>query len=115
MRGFWSRYSVDAEALEGPIARFRFNVTANRGRQNGIHASSCDQGLVSAEKTKYMNSEKDKVESHKDLRGAGTTPSGYDGENPSTAGPGDTSVTGSTPETKEGKINPSAPNDANMT
>jgi hypothetical protein len=62
-----------------------------------------------------MDNRKDKVENRKDLHGAGTTPSGYDGKNPSTAGPGDTSVSGPTPETKEGTINPSAPNDANMT
>lgn len=62
-----------------------------------------------------MDSNKDKVENRKDLQDEGTTPSGYDGKNPGTAGPGKTSVTSPTPETKDGKINPSAPNDANTT
>lgn len=62
-----------------------------------------------------MDHDKDKVEHSKDLRDQGTTPSGYDGKNPSTAGPGKTSVSSPTPETKTGEINPSAPNDANMT
>jgi hypothetical protein len=68
---------------------------------------------LSAEKVSSMDSQKDKVENRKDLRDNGTTPSGYDGKNPSTAGPGNTSVTSPTPETKDGKINPSAPNDGN--
>ncbi|MGI4853669.1 MAG: hypothetical protein ACRYF4_06445 [Janthinobacterium lividum] len=36
-------------------------------------------------------------------------PSGYRGDNPSTAGPGSTAVNSGTPENKEGSLNPSAP------
>ncbi len=46
---------------------------------------------------------------------AKATPSGPDGKNPATAGPGSTKVQSPTPENKEKKINPSAPNDANIT
>ena len=42
-------------------------------------------------------------------------PSGYRGDNPSTAGPGQTAVRSDTPENKEGHINPSAPEDSNTT
>ena len=37
-------------------------------------------------------------------------PSGYQGDNPATAGPGDTDVSSGTPENRDGQINPSAPN-----
>ena len=43
------------------------------------------------------------------------TPSGPKGDDPSTAGPGQTNVRSETPENKEGHINPSAPNDGNIT
>jgi hypothetical protein len=36
-------------------------------------------------------------------------PSGYSGENPATAGQGDTEVRSHTPENREGQINPSSP------
>lgn len=42
-------------------------------------------------------------------------PSGYNGQNPATAGPGNTAVKSPTPETQKGKINRSAPNDVNRT
>ncbi len=42
-------------------------------------------------------------------------PSGYNGGNPSTAGPGQTSVRSETPENSAGHINPSAPEDSNTT
>ena len=42
-----------------------------------------------------------------------TQASGYKGDNPSTAGPGNTRVTSSTPENKEGQLNPSAPENSN--
>jgi hypothetical protein len=45
----------------------------------------------------------------------GVEPSGPKGDNPATAGPGPTKVRSSTPENKEGHINPSAPEDANTT
>ena len=43
------------------------------------------------------------------------TPSGYQGENPATAGPGATAVKSSTPENKDEKLNPSAPGNAGTT
>ena len=45
----------------------------------------------------------------------GATPSGAKGGNPSTAGPGKTDVKSSTPENAAGHLNPSAPEDANIT
>jgi hypothetical protein len=45
----------------------------------------------------------------------GTQASGPRGDNPSTAGPGPTTVNSNTPENKPGKLNPSAPEDANTT
>ncbi len=45
----------------------------------------------------------------------GTEPSGYNGGNPSTAGPGPTKVESNTPENEDGHINPSAPEDSNTT
>jgi hypothetical protein len=44
-----------------------------------------------------------------------TQASGYRGDNPSTAGPGPTGVKSSTPENAPGRLNPSAPEDANTT
>ncbi|MGI4758753.1 MAG: hypothetical protein ACRYGF_18130 [Janthinobacterium lividum] len=42
-------------------------------------------------------------------------PSGYRGDNPSTAGPGPTAVRSGTPENSQGGINPSAPGDTGTT
>ncbi len=39
-------------------------------------------------------------------------PSGAQGDNPATAGPGETQVVSETPENRDGQINPSAPNDS---
>jgi hypothetical protein len=47
--------------------------------------------------------------------GVGQTPSGPKGDNPGTAGPGKTEVKSKTPENAKGHINPSAPEDANVT
>jgi hypothetical protein len=46
---------------------------------------------------------------------AAVTPSGPDGGNPATAGPGKTQVDSKTPENANGHLNPSAPEDANVT
>lgn len=42
-------------------------------------------------------------------------PSGYKGDNPSSAGPGSTGIRSSTPENSTGGINPSAPGDTGTT
>jgi hypothetical protein len=47
-------------------------------------------------------------------KNVGVTPSGPRGDNPSTAGPGPTSVKSDTPENADGHLNPS-PEDANVT
>ncbi len=47
--------------------------------------------------------------------GHAAQPSGPKGDNPATAGPGPTKVKSSTPENRLGHINPSAPEDANVT
>ncbi len=47
--------------------------------------------------------------------GVGATPSGPKGDNPGTAGPGGTQVRSATPENQQGRLNPSAPEDANVT
>lgn len=64
---------------------------------------------------KEDKTDQNKVENQKNLRNVGIEPSGYDGQNPGTAGPGNTAVNSPTPETKAGQINPSAPNDVNVT
>jgi hypothetical protein len=46
---------------------------------------------------------------------AAVEPSGPRGDNPSTAGPGQTKVQSNTPENNLGHINPSAPEDVNIT
>jgi hypothetical protein len=48
-------------------------------------------------------------------RAAKATPSGYLGDNPSTAGPGQTGIRSATPENSSGQINPSAPGDTGTT
>ncbi|WP_263373173.1 hypothetical protein [Granulicella aggregans] len=45
----------------------------------------------------------------------GATPSGPKGDNPATAGPGKTDVNSNTTENGTGHINPSAPEDSNIT
>ncbi len=45
----------------------------------------------------------------------GATPSGSKGDNPATAGEGKTDVKSNTPENARGHLNPSAPEDANVT
>jgi hypothetical protein len=57
----------------------------------------------------------EKAENRTKDRKRAVQPSGYDGKNPATAGPGHTAVKSPTPETKKGEINPSAPNDVNLT
>jgi len=59
--------------------------------------------------------EKEKVENRTEDVKHAVQPSGYDGKNPATAGPGDTAVRSPTRETEKGEINPSAPNDVNRT
>ena len=46
---------------------------------------------------------------------AAVEPSGYKGDNPSSAGPGSTGIRSSTPENSGGTINPSAPGDTGTT
>ncbi len=62
-----------------------------------------------------MESEEEKVENRPATQKHAVQPSGYDGKNPATAGPGDAAVRSPTPETEKGQINPSAPNDVNRT
>ncbi len=45
----------------------------------------------------------------------GATASGMKGDNPGTAGPGKSDVQSRTPENAAGHLNPSAPEDANIT
>lgn len=63
-----------------------------------------------------MNIQKnEKVENRGKYSQHAVQPSGYNGKNCATAGPGDTAVRSPTPETENGEINPSAPNDVNRT
>jgi hypothetical protein len=57
----------------------------------------------------------DAIEEQKSAKHPGTEPSGPRGDNPATAGPGHTGVQSNTPENNLGHINPSAPEDANIT
>ncbi len=45
----------------------------------------------------------------------GATPSGANGQIPATAGPGKTDVKSNTPENGSGHLNPSSPEDSNIT
>ncbi len=45
----------------------------------------------------------------------GAEPSGYKGDNPSTAGSGPTAIHSNTPENRDGKLDPSAPGNAGIT
>ncbi len=59
---------------------------------------------------------KSKVQTHAPSeREAAVQPSGPRGDNPATAGPGQTGLRSNTPENALGHINPSAPEDANTT
>jgi hypothetical protein len=48
-------------------------------------------------------------------RAAKVEPSGYRGDNPSTAGPGDVGVKSATPENNAGQLDPSAPGNTGTT
>jgi hypothetical protein len=61
---------------------------------------------------KQQSDAKNTAQSNKN---AGATPSGPLGDNPGTAGSGETAVTSHTPENNLGHLNPSAPEDANTT
>jgi hypothetical protein len=54
-------------------------------------------------------------DSERSEKNAAVTPSGPRGDNPATAGPGNTNVNSGTPENNLGRLNPSAPEDANTT
>ena len=62
-----------------------------------------------------LNSPKDGQGEKEKQGGQGVEPSGHAGGNPATAGPGTTEVHSGTPENKAGHINPSAPEDSNVT
>ena len=51
----------------------------------------------------------------KDTQTKAIEPSGYRGDNPSTAGPGNTDLHSTTPENAEGTLNPSAPGNVGTT
>jgi hypothetical protein len=59
---------------------------------------------------------KSRIQTHPpDEQKAAVQPSGPRGDNPATAGPGQTGVRSNTPENALGHINPSAPEDSNTT
>jgi hypothetical protein len=68
--------------------------------------------LTQQQNQKQQPNTKDQAQSEKH---AAATPSGPRGDNPGTAGPGNTAVTSNTPENNRGHLNPSAPEDANTT
>jgi len=57
----------------------------------------------------------DAKDSEQSKKNAAVTPSGPVGDNPGTAGLGNTAVASDTPENGLGHLNPSAPEDANTT
>jgi hypothetical protein len=57
----------------------------------------------------------DSRNAEKEEHHAAAEPSGPRGDNPGTAGPGNTKVQSNSPENNLGHINPSAPEDANVT
>jgi hypothetical protein len=63
-----------------------------------------------------MTAQKETPETHPPTpKEAAVQPSGPKGDNPGTAGPGQTGVRSNTPENAKGHLNPSAPEDANTT
>jgi hypothetical protein len=68
--------------------------------------------LTQQQDQKQQPNTKDPAQSGKH---AAATPSGPLGDNPGTAGPGNTAVASNTPENNRGHLNPSAPEDANTT
>jgi hypothetical protein len=68
--------------------------------------------LTQQQDHQHQSDAKDTAQSEKQ---AAVTPSGPRGDNPGTAGPGNTKVNSSTPENDRGHLNPSAPEDANTT
>ena len=70
-------------------------------------SSSHDAKNPEANKTSYQHPKENSPH--------GEEPSGPKGDNPATAGPGPTKVQSGTPENNLGHINPSAPEDANIT
>lgn len=62
------------------------------------------------------NDTEKKPENRNELQNdAKAEPSGYRGDDPSTAGPGSTTVRSETPENSKGGLNPSAPGDTGTT
>ena len=81
--------------------------------KNQREASEADTQQRSAAEA---NQERSSTQGQQVMPGeAGAEPSGYRGDNPSTAGTGQTEVKSSTPENKLGHLNPSAPEDVNVT
>jgi hypothetical protein len=73
-----------------------------------MSSSSSSSKNPQADQTQYQ--QQPHTDSHH-----GVEPSGPKGDNPATAGPGPTEVQSGTPENNLGHINPSAPEDANVT
>ena len=85
----------------------------NTGLNDVQEASRTDrERLVEAEDTATRTHASGEMRTPPD---AGAEPSGYRGDNPATAGPGSTAVNSDTPENKAGHLNPSAPEDSNVT
>jgi hypothetical protein len=66
-------------------------------------------------KTNEPKSEPDRESADSELQDTAVEPSSAKGDNPATAGPGHTAVQSNTSENKRGHLNPSAPEDANVT
>ncbi|MEO8736173.1 MAG: hypothetical protein ABI380_06500 [Edaphobacter sp.] len=91
------------------LSAFSNEVTQERGR------SMASQNRQS-QNNGFENASKSAVPEHPPaLKQAAVQPSGTRGDNPSTAGPGQTGVRSGTPENASGHLNPSAPEDVNIT
>jgi hypothetical protein len=69
-----------------------------------------------SQNTEFENASKTAVPEHPPApKQAAVEPSGTRGDNPSTAGPAQTGVRSDRPENASGHLNPSAPEDVNIT
>ena len=76
--------------------------------------AALDQRKADAAQTERQGMPNPAAREHQELKVA-EEPSGYRGDNWSTAGPGGTSIRSATPENATGHLNPSAPGDTGIT
>ena len=85
--------------------------TESDGKEAGTKTATSSPGATEKERQGMPNPSQREQQELK----VAEEPSGYRGDNWSTAGPGGTGIRSATPENATGKINPSAPGDTGVT